>query len=203
MIYVLSFKFKLGLLLPAVLTFFTLSEQGFAMQRAAEGPLMDPRSPKRVKSDAPQSAFQSITLADIQELIVNAKKNDTVAQNRLKEIYYSKLYQGAMKPEMIDFLSWNKGKIEEMICQNDLYAFYFIRCYPELIERINLTPKDFLEMTQKRAAEQNVYAQFNLARIYDHGLCGVDKNEEEARCLYEAAANKGFARAQYDLGCMC
>jgi TPR repeat protein len=52
-----------------------------------------------------------------------------------------------------------------------------------------------------RAKEGNIYIQYKLGYLYEHGLV-VEKNDEEAFELYQQAAEQGNDEAQYILGCL-
>ena len=64
--------------------------------------------------------------------------------------------------------------------------------------RMNAVTKDLYEAAywfQKAAAQNNQYAQYNLALCYENGI-GVDKDPAEAVKWYQKAANQGNAKAK-------
>ena len=57
------------------------------------------------------------------------------------------------------------------------------------------------DKTMAAAKQGKVYAQYNLAQMYDNGI-GVPENDAEAVKWFRKAAVQGYANAQYNLGVM-
>lgn len=117
--------------------------------------------------------------------------------------YYCALYEMAQYYE-------TKGKYETAI---DLYAE--IRGGSKLLLAANAIGR-ICETHHTKYAGANSYAaycyykeaatyglaiaQFNLGRLYEHGLCGQTKNVEKAIYYYQKAANQGLRDAEFALG---
>lgn len=54
---------------------------------------------------------------------------------------------------------------------------------------------------EKSAEQNNKYAQYNLGWMYENYYC-TEVNDEEAAYWYCKAANQGYDRTQYKLGCI-
>ena len=62
--------------------------------------------------------------------------------------------------------------------------------------------KEAMKWYLKAAEQGDIYAQFNLALIFENGKNGVDQDYKEAMKYYRLAAEQGDAGAQFNLGFM-
>ena len=58
---------------------------------------------------------------------------------------------------------------------------------------------DICEITSQEKTFSPV-DNYNLAHIYEEGLCNLEKNAEKSKNLYLKSAENGYAPAQYKLG---
>ncbi|MBA3813369.1 MAG: sel1 repeat family protein [Alphaproteobacteria bacterium] len=184
----LSFKKSLGLVCLAVIASLICSLPTYAMDAD--------REEAEKAAIAISRDIQSSTLDNVNMLIVYAIQGHRQAQDKLMEIYYTKVAWELIGPEAIKFLSWEN--IQERCNKDDKYAYFLIAnsyCYDRTyVEKFH----NFFNSIKSRADLGNASAQYNLGLMYEFGF-DVEEDKKEAIRLYTLAANQGDEKARLNL----
>lgn len=151
-------------------------------------------------SSSSQTSLKLLAMDFIQTLAL-ANEGDAMAQYQLGTFYLSG-ERGCLKNET-KALEW----FQKSATQGNGCALYRLgNMYENGLGGLGKDSTRALKLYQDAverliALKDDVFAQFNLGRMYSEGQ-GVPKDEKQGFACFEKAANHGHARAEYNLGVM-